>query len=59
MGNTEHPWGTHEPGEEVKGGPIAPKILQHMVDVEEDLRTSSLPADPHVGGASPLPCSSI
>lgn len=37
----------------------APKILQHMADVEEDLRTSTLPSDPSVGGTSPLPCSSI
>lgn len=37
----------------------APKILQHMAEVEEDLRTSTLPADPSVGGTSPLPCSSI
>lgn len=36
----------------------APKIFHHMADVE-DLRTSSLPADPSVGGTSPLPCSSI
>lgn len=58
MGNTEHPRGTHEPGGEIKV-PIAPKILQHTADVEEDLRTYSLPADPSVGGTSPLPCSSM
>lgn len=45
--------------EKSKKVPIAPKILQHTADVEEDLRTYSLPADPSVGGTSPLPCSSM
>lgn len=31
------------------------EILQHMADVEEDLRTSTLPSDPRVGGNKPSP----
>lgn len=59
MRDAEQPWGTDEPGGEGEGGPVAPDILQHTAEVEEALRTSFLPANPSVGGASPLSCSSI